>query len=270
MGGGGRAGAELAEDLELALGEAAANAAEHAYAGREGGEFAYSVARRADGDLDVSVRDHGRWRPVPQDNGHRGHGLRVIGQIAEDLRIDRGDDGTHVRFRVPVAPASMSPPPLVPARPVRMGARQAGEPAAVRVAGDRLVVRGDLDLAGRDTVAPVLLGAAATGRPLTVDLTEVGYLSSAGVALLAEAAGLATPLSIVVAAGSAPARVCALTGLATAVPCGRRPGTRRAEPSSDRSGMPAGARAAGHTVDGSRTACAVCTAGLRCARPTVG
>ncbi|MGZ8750165.1 MAG: SpoIIE family protein phosphatase, partial [Pseudonocardia sp.] len=204
---------ELAEDLELALGEAAANAAEHAYAGREGEEFAYSVARRADGDLEVSVRDHGRWRPVPQDNGHRGHGLRVIGQIGEDLRIERGDDGTHVRFRVPVAP-----PPAVPARPVRVGVRQAGEPAVVHVAGDRLAVRGDLDLAGRDTVAPVLLAAAAAGRPLTVDLTDVGYLSSAGVALLAEAAGLAPALSIVVAAGSAAARVCALTGLATAVP----------------------------------------------------
>ena len=46
----------------------------------------------------------------------------------------------------------------------------------------------------------------------------MGYLSSAGVALLAEAAGLAPTLSIVVAAGSAPARVCVLTGLATAVP----------------------------------------------------
>ena len=203
---------ELAEDLELALGEAAANAAEHAYVGGEDGEFAYSVARRADGDLDVSVRDHGRWRPVPEDNGHRGHGLRVIGQIAEDLRIDRDDDGTHVRFRVPVP----VPPPARLARPVRAGARRAEEPAAVHLAGDRLVVCGDLDLAGRDTVAPVLLGAATSGRPLTVDLTGVGYLSSAGVALLAETAGLAPSLSIVVAAGSAPARVCALTGLATA------------------------------------------------------
>jgi hypothetical protein len=46
----------------------------------------------------------------------------------------------------------------------------------------------------------------------------VRYLSSAGVALLAEAAALAGPrLSIVVAPGSAPARVCALTGLAGVV-----------------------------------------------------
>ena len=168
---------ELAEDLELALGEAAANAAEHAY-GRDGGEFAYSVARRADGDLEVSVRDHGRWRPVPEDNGHRGHGLRVIGQIAEDLRIERGDDGTHVRFRVPVPP-----PPVVPSRPVRVGARQAGERrrCASPATGSRCAATSTWPAA--TPVAPVLLGAAAAGRPLTVDLTEVGYLSSAGVAL---------------------------------------------------------------------------------------
>jgi serine phosphatase RsbU (regulator of sigma subunit)/anti-sigma regulatory factor (Ser/Thr protein kinase) len=205
--------AELAEDLELALGEAAANAAEHAYAGRDDGEFTYTVARRADGDVDVSVSDRGRWRPVPQDNGHRGHGLRVIREIVEDLRIDHGDEGTHVRFRVPVP----APGPAPARRLARRTARPAEEPAAVRAAGDRLVVTGDLDLAGRDAVGPVLLQAAAAGRPLTVDLTGMRYLSSAGVALLAEAARLA-PLSIVVAAGSAPARVCALTGLATTVP----------------------------------------------------
>lgn len=90
---------ELAEDLELALGEAAANAAEHAYPPAAEGEFDYTVARRADGDIEVAVRDHGRWRPVPADNGHRGHGLRVIAAIAADLQIDRGADGTRVRFR---------------------------------------------------------------------------------------------------------------------------------------------------------------------------
>jgi GAF domain-containing protein/anti-sigma regulatory factor (Ser/Thr protein kinase)/anti-anti-sigma regulatory factor len=222
--------AEPAEDLELALGEAAANAAEHAYAGRDGGEFAYTVARSADGSVEVSVRDHGQWRPVPEDNGHRGHGLRVIREIAEELRIEHGDDGTHVSFRVPVPRTSSSVPSPALARAVRPGARERGEPAAAHVAGDRVVVTGDLDLAGRDTVAPVLLGTAASARPLTIDLTGVRYLSSAGVALLTEAAGLAPSLSIVVAAGSAPARVCALTGLATAVPVCERP---------DRSSSPA-------------------------------
>ena len=205
--------AELAEDLELALGEAAANAAEHAYRGSGDGEFEYTVARRADGDVEVSVRDRGRWRPVPADNGHRGHGLRVIREIADDLRIDHGDDGTHVRFRVP-APVSAAQP--APVR--RPGERPAGEPAAARVVGDRIVLTGDVDLAGRDAVAPALLAAAAGLAPCVVDLTGVRYLSSAGVALLAEAAALGGPaLSVVVTPGSAPARVCALTGLATAV-----------------------------------------------------
>jgi len=207
--------AELAEDLELALGEAGANAAEHAYPEAEGGEFAYTVARRADGDIEVTVRDHGRWRPVPADNGHRGHGLRVIGEIAADLQIDRGPDGTQVRFRVPV-PAPESP--AASAR-VRTADRPLGEPASVRTVGDRLVVTGDVDLDGRDAIGPALLAAAAGPAPCIVDLTAVRYLSSAGVALLAEAAALAGPrLSIVVAPGSAPARVCALTGLGTAVP----------------------------------------------------
>ena len=206
---------EPAEDLELALGEAGANAAEHAYSAAEEGAFDYTVARRADGDIEVAVRDFGRWRPAPSDNGHRGHGLRVIGAIAADLLIDRGQDGTHVRFRVPV-PAPEPPP--APTR-ARTADRPVEEPASVRTVGDRLVVTGDVDLDGRDAIGPTLLAAAACPAPCVVDLTAVRYLSSAGVALLAEAAALAGPrLSIVVAPGSAPARVCALTGLGAVVP----------------------------------------------------
>jgi PAS domain S-box-containing protein len=207
--------AELAEDLELALGEAAANAAEHAYPEGEDGEFEYTVERCADGGIAVSVRDHGAWRPVPDDNGHRGHGLRVIDALVDDLEIDRGPDGTLMRFRLPAPGVDVLPVPV--AR--RGGARPAERPATVRTEGGRLVVTGDVDLAGRDAIGPALLAAAAVPVPCVVDLTGVRYLSSAGVALLAEAAALAGPaLSIVVAPGSGPARVCALTGLAGVVP----------------------------------------------------
>jgi anti-anti-sigma factor len=211
---------ETTEDLELAVGEAAANAAEHAYP-EGGGAFEYSLARADDGAVEVHVHDQGRWRPVPVDNGHRGHGLRVIDALVEEFVIDRGNGGTHVSFRLPAPPLSAA------AAPVRHPARsttRAPEPASVEErhgpAGERvLAVLGDVDLAGRNAVGAALLSAAGLAGPLVVDVTGVGYLSSAGVALLAEASVIAgDALSIVVAPGSAPARVLELTGLAAALP----------------------------------------------------
>jgi anti-anti-sigma factor len=211
---------DLAEDLELALGEAAANAAEHAYTGSTlpavERDFAYTVARGAAGDVEVGVQDRGRWRPVPDDNGYRGHGLRVISELTDDLEIERTDEGTRVRFRLP------APRAAAPSRPAGTTGSRRPEvaPAAVHeLPGRRFAVTGDIDLAGRDAVAPVLLGAASGPGPLTVDLTGVRYLSSAGVALLAEVSALAgEALTVVVAAGSAPARICVLTGIADALP----------------------------------------------------
>jgi anti-sigma regulatory factor (Ser/Thr protein kinase) len=56
----------LSEDLQITLGEAAANAAEHAYASAsELGEFTYRLTRRGDGAIEVEMRDFGRWRPEP-------------------------------------------------------------------------------------------------------------------------------------------------------------------------------------------------------------
>jgi anti-anti-sigma factor len=206
---------ELAEDVELALGEAAANAAEHAYP-EGGGDFEYELARADDGAVEVVVRDHGRWRPVPEDNGYRGHGLRVIRELGRDVRIERGEDGTEVRFRVPPRPADPARGPAV-ARRAAHG--RAGEPATVQEwPGGLLVLRGDVDLTGREAVGPALLRAARGPGPITVDLTAVGYLSSAGVALLAETAATGAALSVVVAAGSAPARVLELAGLGAALP----------------------------------------------------
>jgi anti-anti-sigma regulatory factor len=157
-----------------------------------------------------AVRDAGRWRPVPEDNGHRGHGLRVMRQLTEGLRVDRGPGGTTVSGRLlPVAQAF--PPP----RPRPADAAEGESPVAVEERRDGagrtvLVLRGDLDLAGRDVAAAALERA---GRGALLDLTGLRYLSSAGVALLAGTEDVA----VRVAAGSAPARVLALTGLAAAL-----------------------------------------------------
>jgi PAS domain S-box-containing protein len=202
-------GEEALDDLHLVLGEAAANAAEHAYPDGSG-DVRCSLVRERDGAVRFTVRDGGRWRPVPVDNGHRGHGLRVMQQLSEGFRVERGPEGTTVAGRLLPAAQVVPPPsrrPIAPGpddSPVVVEERSDGAGRAV------LALRGDLDLAGRDTVAAAL---ARAGRGAVLDLTGLRYLSSAGVALLAGAPDVA----VRVAAGSAPARVLALTGLAGAL-----------------------------------------------------
>ncbi|GAA4551968.1 SpoIIE family protein phosphatase [Pseudonocardia xishanensis] len=206
--------AETVDDLQLALGEAAANAVEHAYPPGRAAEFDVALSRDRTGGVQVTVRDEGRWRPVPADRGFRGHGLRVLRELGRDLHIDRAPNGTRVRFRVP-APAATEPPPVQGRAP-----RDAPDPRPIsvrrtaRTGGWELALTGDLDLAARAEVAAAL--AEVRGAAVVVDLTGVGYLASAGIALLAEAAAQSR-VSLVVAAGSAAARAVEVTGLTAAV-----------------------------------------------------
>jgi anti-anti-sigma factor len=198
-------------------GPSTANAAEHAYPDNDG-EFACRIARAGDGSIEVRVRDRGRWRPPARDTGYRGHGLPVLRELTEDLVIDPGPDGTEVRFRL--APPQQKPKPNRPShrRPRTRTAAPASLESGRGADGQLLLaVHGDLDLAGRDIVGPTILAAAAE-PPLVVDLTGAGYVSSAGVALLAEARAIAGPrLSVIVTTGSAPARLLQLAGLTDAL-----------------------------------------------------
>jgi anti-anti-sigma factor len=212
---------EVLDDLQYALGEAAANAVEHAYGNTGEGEFHYTVEHRPgpDGGVAVRVRDFGRWRPVPADSGHRGRGVQVLHAVGTDVRTDSGESGTTVTFRVPVPPAPVHrrPRPAGHARPTAAAAVAtiaATDPSVLRVSGD-------LDLDGVTAVRAALLDALGPGR-LAVDLHDAGYVSSAGVALLVEVCARArargTSLTLRVAAGSPAARVLELTGLRSTLP----------------------------------------------------
>ncbi|MGQ0573194.1 MAG: SpoIIE family protein phosphatase [Pseudonocardia sp.] len=93
---------EQVDDLQLALGEAAANAVEHAYRGRAPGEFRYRLDVDGSGDVRVEIGDEGTWQPLAEP-GYRGRGLAVISELARDVDIVRGDAaaGTVVTFTVP-------------------------------------------------------------------------------------------------------------------------------------------------------------------------
>ncbi|MFC5949822.1 ATP-binding protein [Pseudonocardia lutea] len=86
---------ETVEDLLLAVYEAMVNAAEHAYSDGERPVDLGAVCT-ADGCVLVVVRDVGRWRPIPEDPGHRGRGLAMITNLSDHAEIDRGPGGTTV------------------------------------------------------------------------------------------------------------------------------------------------------------------------------
>jgi anti-sigma regulatory factor (Ser/Thr protein kinase) len=94
---------EQETDLVLAIGEASANAAEHAYAGSEPGviEIRIANAERAD-ELIVQVRDFGRWREAParSSGADRGRGTDLMKALVDGFDRETGSAGTTVSFRV--------------------------------------------------------------------------------------------------------------------------------------------------------------------------
>jgi anti-anti-sigma factor len=223
---------EMSEDLQLALGEALANAVEHAYPGAAEGECAWSLERDPDGAVRACVQDFGVWRPPPADRGHRGRGLELISALGADVDVRRTQDGdaegtgTTVRFRIP-APRTAA----VPSRERRSRAGTPEDDVAARLdvaehdGTLRLAVRGSLDLSSAGLLGAKLraeLAAVARGRAVVVDLTQTTYLASAGVGLLVELSGSLSErgigMRLVTDRGSVPARILALTGVDAVIP----------------------------------------------------
>jgi serine/threonine-protein kinase RsbW len=93
-------------DLQLAVGEAAANGVEHAYRGCPPGPVEIDLELRdrasAGGAVVVRVLDHGFWRPAPVEAGPRGRGLSLIRTLSDGLDVSPTGSGTEVSFEIPV------------------------------------------------------------------------------------------------------------------------------------------------------------------------
>ena len=207
---------DLLDDLQLALGEAAANAVDHAYPPDAPGDFTYDLATTASG-VRVTVSDHGRWRPEPEDKGYRGRGLQIIRTIGEGAVFHHAEDGTTVEFDLMAEP-SRAPGHAVPVtEPAHghAGVTPSADDAPVQV----LRLTGDVDLRTADDLRAALTARidSADRRPVEIDLGQVEYLSSSGIALLLEAAATATrarrALTVHAVEGTPPARVLSLSGL---------------------------------------------------------
>ncbi|MFD4635904.1 SpoIIE family protein phosphatase [Lentzea sp. NPDC058436] len=202
---------DAAYDLELALGEAASNVVDHAYPDGTG-DFDAKLESTGVG-VRVTVTDQGRWRPPPEDKGHRGRGLSMIRAVTDESDILAGEDGTTIRFHVPAVPDARTEPAAPRTPSVASGLSDEDHEHAQVV-----LLNGDLDISTVDGLRLPLLErvGARDDQPIEVDLTGVGYLSSSGIALLLQAMVAAKDhgrvLSLV--ATGAPARVLDLSGLA--------------------------------------------------------
>ncbi len=169
----------------VAVGEAAANAAEHAYRDTGAGPMHVSASVDLDGVLTVTVRDEGSWRPPDRDPGSRGRGLLIMRQLVDGVVL-QGEDGTTVTLRLRLR--------RVPDDEIRQA--PAGNTAEVVVdrTGDRPVVRvsGELDLLSAEQLRIRLLEAShgGTGR-VELDLVGVRLFSSAAVRVVLAMARIA-------------------------------------------------------------------------------
>jgi serine/threonine-protein kinase RsbW len=88
----------VVHDVVLAVSEAAANAIEHGLSFDAAQVVTVSARVDEAGGLDVEVADEGTWS-APHGDGDRGHGLRIIATIMEDVSVRSGGEGTVVRMR---------------------------------------------------------------------------------------------------------------------------------------------------------------------------
>lgn len=168
-----------------AVGEACANAAEHAYRGVEPGPMSVRAAVDPDGVLTVTVHDDGTWRPPDHDPGDRGRGLLIMRQLVDGVSLD-DRDGTTVTLTVRLRRSSE-------AQPYRETGVE-GATVVVDRSGARPVVRatGAVDEAGADSLRIRLLEASRGGTArVELDLLGVTLFSSAAVRVVLALARIA-------------------------------------------------------------------------------
>ncbi|WP_081788712.1 SpoIIE family protein phosphatase [Candidatus Blastococcus massiliensis] len=169
----------------VAVGEACANAAEHAYRGSEPGGMSVTATVDVDGVLTVRVHDDGTWRPPDRDPGDRGRGLLIMRQLVDSVSLEDGP-GTTVTLAVRLRRSPDGEP----------GSASGGEGASIVVdrEGACPVVRagGAVDEAGADQLRIRLLEASRGGTArVELDLADVTLFSSAAVRVVLAVARIA-------------------------------------------------------------------------------
>ncbi|GAB2575404.1 hypothetical protein Aab01nite_14420 [Paractinoplanes abujensis] len=181
--------AEDAFALQHALGELLANAVEHAGT-TTGSTVTVHATLTPTGVVQASVRDQGTWQE-PRPRADRGRGLALAAQLTASLKVDHDSSGTFARLTKPLnrparlldTPAGAAPVPPAHSPEFRITELPGGDETRVRI-------EGPIDVSTAALTRQELLRRSRGGTmPMTVDLSAVTHLSSAGVSALHHVAG---------------------------------------------------------------------------------
>lgn len=174
-------------DVVHAVSEFVENAVEHGYGTEVSDGVVLEAWLAGDGMLHASVIDRGRWKDYREGEQGRGRGLAMAEALVSRAHITRGVAGTTATLAHRLSrPANFVSDPTV----TRATYQRAIDSEFTSLVGDagHIIVRGDVDAQTATTLDRQIAVESRSGiAPLTIDLSGVTHLGSAGVSALAAA-----------------------------------------------------------------------------------
>ncbi|OMC44870.1 SpoIIE family protein phosphatase [Mycobacterium sp. IS-1264] len=174
-------------DVVHAISEFVENAVEHGYATDVSDGVVVEASLSGDGNLHASVRDHGKWKDYREGEQGRGRGLAMAEALVSRAVVTHGIDGTTASLTHRLSrPANFVSDPMI-GRPTYQRAVNSEFVSMVDEAG-HIIVSGDVDAHTASTLDRQIAVESRSGiASLTIDLSAVTHLGSAGISALAAA-----------------------------------------------------------------------------------
>jgi len=174
-------------DVVHAISEFVENAVEHGYATEVSDGVVVEAFLAGDGNLHASVTDRGKWKDHREGEQGRGRGLAMAEALVSRALVSHGDDGTTASLSHRLSrPANFVTDAMV-GRATRQRAANSEFVSMVGESG-HIIVSGDVDANTASTLDRQIAVESRSGiASLTIDLSGVTHLGSAGVSALAAA-----------------------------------------------------------------------------------
>jgi anti-sigma regulatory factor (Ser/Thr protein kinase) len=152
--------------VELAVSEAVTNAVIHAYVGREPGQV--RVRCQSDGErMIVEVTDGGVGVAARRDSPGVGHGLALVGALADTLDVSPGSDGSGTVVTMSFAPAEQLQGVAGLEPLCRLAVEIMADASCVDIVSDGVLRRATAEVAGDAELTRWLRAALPPAKPGT-------------------------------------------------------------------------------------------------------